>query len=123
MILVDTCVWIDHLRSTDSALAELLNSNRVLTHPFVIGEIGLGSLKQRDVVLGTLQGLPQAAMATDAEVFEFIGRQALYGLGIGYIDAHLLAALKLTPGAALWTRDKRLAAVTARLDVSVNPIH
>jgi predicted nucleic acid-binding protein len=123
MILVDTSVWIDHLRSAESALAELLESNRVLTHPFVIGEIALGSLKQRDTVLGALRGLPQAAMATDAEVFEFISGQTLYGLGIGYVDAHLLAASRLTPGAALWTRDKRLAAVASRLDVGVDPIH
>ncbi|CAN7250739.1 PIN domain-containing protein [Trinickia sp. LjRoot230] len=123
MILVDTSVWIDHLRSGDAILAELLVTNRVLAHPFVTGEIALGSLKQRKIVLNALQDLPQASVATDAEVFEFINRHRFYGLGIGYVDAHLLAAARLTSDAKLWTRDRRLAALAKRLNVNADLIH
>ena len=101
MILVDTSVWIDHLRAGDAALAALLDANRVLAHPFVIGEIALGSLRQRDLVLGALRDLPRAVVATDDEVDRMIEDQVLYGLGISYVDAHLLAATRLTPGSAL----------------------
>lgn len=123
MILVDTSVWIDHLRAGDAALAALLEANRVLAHPFVIGEIGLGSLRQRDLVLGALRDLPRAVVATDDEVDRMIGDQALHGLGIGYVDAHLLAATRLTPGSALWTRDRRLLAVADRLGLAARPAH
>lgn len=118
MILVDTSVWIDHFRQGDRELERLLNAGRVLAHPFVIGELALGSLRNRKVVLGALQDLPQACTATDAEVMNYIDREELYGLGIGYIDTHLLAATRLTPGALLWTRDKRLFTATARLGLS-----
>ena len=115
MILVDSSVWIDHLRSGDRALASLLEAGRALAHPFVIGELALGSLRQREAVLDALRGLPRAVVASDGEVLQFIDRQALYGLGIGYVDAHLLASTRLTPGALLWTRDKRLLSVADRL--------
>jgi predicted nucleic acid-binding protein len=115
VILVDTSVWIDHLKAGDESLAELLDAGRVLTHPFVIGEIALGSLRQRDLVLGNFLGLPAASVATDAEVFHFIEDAELFGCGIGYVDAHLLAAARLSAGAALWTRDRRLAEVAERL--------
>ncbi|MCW5724189.1 MAG: PIN domain-containing protein [Maricaulaceae bacterium] len=108
MILTDTSVWVDHLRAGDAALAELLNQNRVLTHPVVIGEIALGRLRARAKVLQALQDLPQAAAASDAEVLHFIEAESLYGRGVGYADAHLLAAARLTPGTRLWTRDRRL---------------
>jgi predicted nucleic acid-binding protein len=115
MILVDTSVWIDHLRQGEPRLAENLNAGRVRVHPFVIGELALGSLRQRDVVLGALKNLPPVEVATDEEVFAFIEGDALFGLGIGFVDAHLLAAVKLTPGVRLWTRDRRLATVADRL--------
>jgi predicted nucleic acid-binding protein len=115
VILVDTSVWVDHLRQGDDTLAALLESGRVLTHPFIIGELALGSLRQRAVILGALRNLPRAQAARDDEVLHFIDRAALAGSGIGYIDAHLLAAARLTPGATLWTRDRRLAEVAARL--------
>lgn len=115
MILVDSSVWIDHLRSDDRALAGLLEAGRVLAHPFVIGELALGGLRQRETILAALRGLPRAIVASDEEVLQFIDRQALFGLGIGYIDGHLLAATRLMPGASLWTRDKRLRAAADRL--------
>ncbi|HYD67860.1 type II toxin-antitoxin system VapC family toxin [Azospirillum sp.] len=118
MILVDTSVWIDHLRNADPALVRLLEGGRMLAHPFVTGELALGSLRQRDVVLGALQDLPQATVARDDEVLRFIDQNALFGLGIGYVDVHLLAAVRLTPGAFLWTRDKRLRAVAERLKLA-----
>ena len=115
MILVDTSVWIDHLRAGDDALANFLNTGRVLAHPFVTGELALGNLRQRDLVLDALSDLPQARIATDKEVLHFIEQHTLFGLGIGYVDAHLLAAVRLTAGALLWTRDKRLHEVADRL--------
>src|SRR5487761_2155570 len=116
MILVDTSVWIDHLRHGEAELANLLNAGRVLTHRFVIGELALGSLQNRNIVLSTLQNLPQVTTASDEEVLHFIENKALFCTGIGYIDAHLLAAARLSPGTLLWTRDKRLLAESARLD-------
>jgi predicted nucleic acid-binding protein len=123
MILVDTSVWIDHLRHGDAELIKQLNAGLVLTHPFVIGELALGSLQNRDVVLGTLQNLPQVTVASDAEVLHFIESHTLFGTGIGYIDAHLLAAARLTPGTLIWTRDKRLLSESVRLGLCVNLAH
>ena len=101
-------------------MAGLLENGRVLAHPFVIGEIALGSLRQRSVVLTSLRDLPQATLANDNEVLLFIEREKLFGAGIGYVDAHLLAATKLTPGTLLWTRDRRLREASARLALSAN---
>ena len=123
MILVDTSVWVDHLRAGDRTLAGLLDTGSVLSHAFVIGELALGDLRQRDLVLATLQDLPQASVATDREVLRFIGQHELFGLGIGYVDAHLLAAVRLTAGAALWTRDKRLLGVSERLGLAAGRLH
>ena len=117
MILVDTSVWIDHLRYADSNLVNLLNAGRVLTHPFVIGELALGNLRQRDVILDAISNMPRATISTNEEVLEFISQSKLYGLGIGYIDAHLLASVRLTPGTLLWSRDKRLCAAAAQLEL------
>ena len=115
MILVDSSVWVDHLRKGDRRLVTLLDTSQVLTHPFVVGELALGSLKNRESILGSLKGLPQAATATDEEVQQLIERNALFGLDIGYIDAHLLAAVRLNAGSQLWTRDKRLGAIANRM--------
>ncbi len=120
MIIVDTSVWIDHLRSGDTVLADLLGSGRVLAHSFITGEIALGSLRQRDTVLGSLSDLPQATLASDDEVLMLIEREKLYGIGIGYVDAHLLAAARLTAGTLIWTRDRRLRQASARLGLSAN---
>jgi len=118
VILIDTAIWIDHLRSSDAVLVNLLEAEQVLSHPFVIGEIALGTLRQRDQILAELHDLPQAEVATDREVLQFIGRDRLFGLGIGYIDAHLLASTRLTPDALLWTRDRRLRGVANKLGLA-----
>jgi predicted nucleic acid-binding protein len=119
VILADTSVWVDHLRAGDRTLAALLDAGMVLAHPFVIGELALGNLRQREIVLNALADLPRAGVATDAEVLHFIEHHALSGRGIGYIDAHLLAAVKLTPGAELWTNDKRLHGVAVQLGLAI----
>ncbi len=118
MILVDTSIWIDHLRARDEQLALLFDAGTVLSHPFVTGELALGNLFRRYAVIGALQDLPQAKVATDAEVLHLVAEKSLFGTGIGYTDAHLLTAVALTPGSTLWTRDKRLRAVAFRLDVA-----
>lgn len=118
MILVDTSVWVDHLRHGSPSLFSLLSAGRVLCHPFVIGELALGALGQRDEVLGDLKNLPQAETASPLEVLELIDRQSLAGSGIGYVDAHLLASARLTAGAALWTRDRRLSLVAGKLGLT-----
>jgi predicted nucleic acid-binding protein len=118
VILADTSVWVDHLRTGDAALARLLDQGEVLGHPFVIGELALGNLRQREVVLDALGNLPQATVATDSEVLRFIADHGLAGRGIGYVDAHLLAAVRLTSAALLWTRDKRLLAAARRLGLA-----
>ena len=123
MILVDTSVWIDHLRASDEHLSALLAEGRVLMHPYVLGEIALGILRNRAAVLGAMRDLPQAEAATADEVLRFIEAQALFGLGIGYIDAHLLAAVMLAPGTRLWTRDRRLGAASARLGLAYALAH
>ena len=114
MILVDTSIWIDHLRTGDPELSELLRDGQVLAHPWVTGELALGHLSRRSEILGLLQNLPQATVATDDEVLTFIDKRHLFGLGIGYVDAHLMAATTLTTAARLWTRDKRLAVVAVQ---------
>ncbi|WP_047864047.1 type II toxin-antitoxin system VapC family toxin [Rubrobacter aplysinae] len=118
MILVDTSVWIDHLRSGEQKLYEALETEQVMMHPFVIGELACGNLKDRREVLRLLEDLPAAPTATDPEALEFIERRALMGRGIGYLDVHLLAATVLHSGARLWTRDRRLAAAAAELELA-----
>jgi hypothetical protein len=117
MILVDSSIWIDHLHSGEAALTEALQGDRVLTHPFVIGELACGHLRSRETFLRDVQKLPSAPMANGDEVLIFIERHALMGRGLGYIDVHLLASTTLADGARLWTRDKRLDGVAARLGI------
>ena len=120
MILVDTSVWVEHLRAGDETLAALLNGGEVLVHPLVIGELALGSFRHREAVLADLQDLPQVAVASNEEVLRLIDGQALFGRGIGYIDAHLLAAARLVPGARLWTSDRPLQRVAAELGLAAS---
>jgi predicted nucleic acid-binding protein len=123
VILVDTSVWIEHLRAGDERLMALLDAGEVLGHPFVIGELALSNMRGRDAFLRDLQDLPQAAIVADEEVLRFIDRQVLFGRGIGYADAHLLAAARLTAGAKLWTRDRNLQTVAAELDLAAEMSH
>ena len=117
MILVDTSVWIDHLRSGEPALATALEGGRVMMRPFVLGELACGNLQNRREVLRLLNALPAAPTATDPEALDFIERRALTGRGLGYIDVHLLASTALAAAARMWTRDRRLAAVAAELEL------
>jgi len=118
VILVDTSVWVDHLRQGLPSLAGALESGLVLTHPHVLGELALGNLRNRKEVLQLLDDLPAAPVATEAEVRTLIEQRRLMGRGIGYIDAHLLAAALLDGNATLWTRDRRLGEVAKGLRVA-----
>lgn len=111
MILVDTSVWIDHLRRREPTLTAMLDAGQILMHPFVLGELACGNLARRSEVLSLMQNLPQAAVATDAEALDFIERHGLMGRGIGYFDVHLLASVALVGASSLWTRDARLAII------------
>lgn len=117
MILVDTSVWVDHFNHGDTELAAALHAGRVLSHPFVIGELALGNLRQRDIILSSLKNLPMAVVADESEVLGFIERHKVHGIGIGYVDVHLLAAAMLSH-ASVWTRDRRLMAMADRLELS-----
>jgi predicted nucleic acid-binding protein len=97
VILVDTSVWIDHLRARNGDLVRLLENGQVLGHRFILGELALGNLRQRVSLLQNLAELPQVAAANDPEVLHLVEKEKLYGRGIGYIDAHLLASLRLCP--------------------------
>ncbi len=121
MILVDTSVWIDHLNSGDAHLKTVLDEGFALIHPFIIGEIALGSLRQRRVILEMLHDLPQVIVASDAEVLRLVDQQVLFGIGIGYVDAHLLTAVRLTADASLWTRNKRLRRAADQLGLAAEP--
>jgi predicted nucleic acid-binding protein len=119
MILADTSVWIDHFRKSDSQLALLLNQAQILAHPLIVGEIALGNLKNRRQVLFDLRELPEANPASDDEVLAFIEAAKLAGSGISYIDAHLLASVRLTPDAKIWTRDKKLKAAAEAIGLGL----
>ena len=118
MILVDTSIWIDHLRKGDITLIELLNANKVLAHPFVIGEIACGNLNNRKEILSMLDRLPKVKTAENEEVLYFISENGLMGRGIGFIDAHLLASTLLMQNTFIWTRDKRLSQVASHLTIA-----
>ena len=120
MILVDTSVWVDHLRRGDAALAALLESSDVAAHPFVVGELACGSLRPKSDVVRLLNELPVPSTATHDEVMLFIAEHRLSGRGIGYVDAHLLASAAID-GMLLWTRDKALGAESARLRLAFDP--
>ena len=117
MVLVDTSVWIDHFRQNEPELAALLSEGDVLTHPFVIGELSCGSLRNRTVVLSNLAELPAAVPASHEEALGLMQDRKLWGRGIGWVDAHLLAAALLS-GCALWTRDARLAEAAGAASVT-----
>ena len=118
MILVDTSVWIDHLHRASPALTWGLERKDVLIHPFVIGEIACGRIKNRGAVLEFFAELPRPAVATHEEVMALIESRHLMGRGLNYVDAHLLASVALTAHSRLWTRDRRLHDVAIQLDLA-----
>ena len=120
MILVDTSVWIDHLRPPVKELEALLTERRVSTHPLVRLELALGSITNRDVVLASIAALPHVTLAGTDELFLLVERRKLSRRGIGVTDLHLLASCLITPGTQLWTRDHRLSEVSSELNISSN---
>ena len=118
MVLIDTSVWIDHLRRGNPKLQVLLTNVDVACHPFVIGELACGNLRKRDEVLRLLNDLPQAPVASYEEVLHFIESYKLMGQGVGYIDTHLLASAALADTALLWTRDQRLQKIARKLKLA-----
>lgn len=122
MILVDTSVWAKHIDRGVGPLADLLSGRQVLAHPFVIGEIAMGNLRHRDRILRDLHDLPKAVVGTDQEALQLIETARLFGTGMGYIDAHLLLATRLSPDALLWTFDKRMRETAIMLDVAFDPL-
>jgi predicted nucleic acid-binding protein len=119
-VLVDTSIWIDHFRRGDARLAQLLDRGEVAMHPFVVGELLLGSTLGSDNLIGDLNTLPRTSVASSDEVLKFITNRKLPGSGIGYVDAHLLAAAALTPETLIWTRDKRLLAAAQSLSLAAD---
>ena len=117
MILADTTIWVDHFRKGDQKLVELLEQKEILLHPFVIGELALGSLKDRISTLWFLDKQSMAKMASMAEVRNLVESRRLYARGIGLTDAHLIASVLLTPCTSLWTRDERLRGVAREAKV------
>lgn len=118
IVLVDTCVWVDHLRDPDEDFVRLLTTGRVCIHSMIIGELALGRLRNRTDVLSLMRGLPDLPSATDAEVLAFVEGRKLFGHGLSWVDAHLLAAVLLTPGTRLWTHDRTLANAATTLGCS-----
>jgi predicted nucleic acid-binding protein len=120
VILVDTSVWVDHLRRGNPQLVRLLQLNMVFLHPWVIGELACGNLKNRADLLDHLSNLIQVTQASDSEVRAFIDSNKLYGRGVGWTDLHLLASALLTH-CPFWTLDRRLSAVASDLDIAFTP--
>ena len=118
MILVDTSVWAEHIDRRIGQLTALLEVEQILIHPFVVGELAMGNLRQRIAILGDLQKLPRSRIVTDGEVLRLVDQHRLFGRGIGYVDAHLLTAARLSADASLWTFDKKLAAAALQLGVA-----
>ena len=114
MVLVDTSVWVLHLRETHADLADLLNDGNVACHPFVIGELACGNLRNRTAILSLLEAIPMTIAAEHEEVLAFIENHSLMGKGLGYVDVHLLASVALS-GLPIWTLDKKLEQVADML--------
>lgn len=121
MILVDTSIWIDHIRKPDSDLVALLVQGQVRQHRFVTSEIALGSLANREALIGQLNTLPQAAEVSFEAFLDFVEHSKLAAKGIGFVDAYLLAATAHMQGGRLWTRDKRLHLQAERLGIAYSP--
>jgi predicted nucleic acid-binding protein len=120
MYLVDTSVWIDHLRQSDPMLVKALGDDLVACHPFIIGELALGSLKDRKTVIAMLENLPSVTRADDSEVLRMIEDRKLFARGLGLIDAHLLAAALIEGDVQIWTKDKRFQVIATELNVAAS---
>jgi hypothetical protein len=121
VILADTSIWIDFLGGKDARLGAFLDADRVAMHPFVVGEIALGSLRDREDTLLMLEELPTVVVAEDREVRELIERRRLFSRGIGYVDSHLIASALLERDLLVWTRDQRFANVASELGIGFAP--
>jgi len=117
MVLVDTSVWVSHLREGNPALEKLLNDGKVVCHPFIIGELACGNLKNRKEILTALQSLPMTISAEDEEILKFIEDHQLMGKGVGYMDVHLIASAALTD-VPLWTLDKILDQMAKKIGIN-----
>ena len=117
MVLVDTSVWVSHLRNGDVGLEKLLNDGEVVCHPFIVGELACGNLKNRHEILIYLQSLPMTTLAEEGEVLKFIENHQLMGKGLGYIDVHLITAAVLTD-VPLWTLDETLGKITKKIGIN-----
>ena len=117
LFLADTSIWIDHFRKTDVALGDLLTRRNILLHPIVFGELALGHVPMLDQLIDDFRDLPRAPVADAEEVLQLIQRNKLYGSGIGYVDAQLLASCRLAGNTLLWTCDKRLIAAAGLLSL------
>jgi predicted nucleic acid-binding protein len=117
MVLVDTSIWVTHLRRGNRQLEKLLMDAEVMCHPFIIGELACGNLKNRNEIISLLQSLPSAPTIEFDEFIFFIDRNHLMGKGIGFVDVHLLASAQLT-GIPLWTADKRLKSAADQLELT-----
>ena len=123
MVMVDTSVWINHLRQGDALLAALLQQGIVAIHPFIIGEIACGNLSNREYLLGLLSALPQAPAATNEEALVLIERRQLMGRGLGFIDIHLLGTTLIHGAMSIWSTDKRLSSCAAELGIAYQPVY
>ena len=119
MVLVDTSVWVAHLREGNDDLARLLNKGDVTCHPLIVGELACGNLKNRSEILSLLRSLPMAIEAEHEETLQFIEKNRLMGRGLGYIDVHLMASSVLTR-TPLWTLDKRLNEISTEIGINVD---
>jgi predicted nucleic acid-binding protein len=123
VILADSSVWIGYLRWGNPALADLLDRRQIAMHPFIVGEIALGNLKDRERAIRQLRAIKQLRVASDEGVLTMIEQRKLSGVGIGYVDAHLIAAALVADDVGLWTHDKALAAIADRLGIAAKPLH
>jgi predicted nucleic acid-binding protein len=117
LILVDTSVWIDHFKQPLAAVHDLSRSEQILGHPFITGELAVGHLPRWEDTVRTLRLLLQARIASEAEFVKLISSERLAATGLGFVDVHLLASCRITPGTRLWSRDKRLAGYADQLGV------
>lgn len=121
MILADTSIWVDYLRSANPEMEQRLADGRIVIHPFIVADIALGSLRNRRKVMNGMEALLEVRVAQLSEVRHMIEAHSLYSKGIGLTDVHLIASCLLTPGTQLWTRDSAMEKTARGLGIGVNP--